>query len=159
MGRPKKVDSASIKNDFITSSCTLGELANRNNVSYSLVTKLASKGKWFEKRDTERKRIAEETGRNFPKLPATAQQHLDRSLITGDQIHHLLKEAAAAIRVGDIRSLKTLVDAWSSWDNQMRKTHKLDEQNTKPQINVALLASLPDTPSYIDAIPPLKGPR
>ena len=43
MGRPKTVDSESIKNDFITSSCTLGELANRNNVSYSLVTKLASK--------------------------------------------------------------------------------------------------------------------
>ena len=55
-----------------------------------------------------------------------------------------------SIKVGDIRSLKTLVDAWSSWDNQMRKAHRVDEEKTEPLINIQLLASLPDEPNYID---------
>jgi hypothetical protein len=55
-----------------------------------------------------------------------------------------------SINVGGIRALKTLVDAWSSWDNQMRKAHRLDEEKSEPLINIQLLASLPDEPNYID---------
>ncbi|MDB4663681.1 hypothetical protein OAE74_01700, partial [Verrucomicrobia bacterium] len=122
-------------------------------------TKLASSENWEDGRQEQRLQSAKAGKSNLPAPSCTARQHVDRSLLAGDQIHQLLKEAAAAIRAGDIRSLKTLVDAWASWDNQMRKTHKLDEQNTKPQINVALLSSLPDTPSYINATPPSRAPH
>ena len=73
---------------------------------------------------------------------SSPQQHIDRSVGIGDQIHQLIREATAAIKVGDIRSLKALVDAWSSWDNQMRKAHKLDEQSSDPVVNIAVLSSL-----------------
>ena len=54
----------------------------------------------------------------------------------------MIREATAAIKVVDIRSLKTLVDAWSSWDNQMRKAHNLDVQSGESVVNIALLSSL-----------------
>ena len=76
-------------------------------------------------------------------------QHIDHSIDTGNQLHQLIQRAANSIKVGDIRALKTLVDAWSSWDNQMRKTHRLDEEKSESLINIQLLASLLDEPKYI----------
>jgi len=81
---------------------------------------------------------------------SVSTQHIDRSIDTGNQLHQLIQRAANSIKVGDIRALKTLVDAWSSWDNQMRKAHRLDEEMSEPHINIQLLASLPDEPNYID---------
>ena len=69
-----------------------------------------------------------------------------RSLFAGEQIHQLLRETTQAVDVGDFRSLKTLVDAWSGWSNKMRKNHRLDEEsvNGPPVVNIALLSALPD---------------
>jgi hypothetical protein len=142
MGRQRLFDAEKLKADFVTSTCTLRELASRNNASYSFVTKLASSEKWSEQRDKHREASVKLAVEVVP--PATSpKQHIDRSLLTGDQIHQLLREAMAAIKVGDIRSLKTLVDAWSSWDNQMRKTHRIDEQSSNvPVVNIHLLSAL-----------------
>ena len=79
-----------------------------------------------------------------------AKQHVDCSINTGKNLHQLIIDATESVKVGDIRALKTLVDAWSSWDNQMCKTHRLDEEKSESLINIQLLASLPDEPKYID---------
>ena len=112
------------------------------------------------KQTTEQAKLDKET-RGIPKErfsggyrvrspKSVATQHNDRSIVTANQLHRLIKEAMTSIKVGDIRVLKTLVDAWSSWDNQMRKAHRVDEEKSEPLINIQLLASLPDEPNYID---------
>ena len=148
MRRPRVFDESVLKEDFLSSSCTLKELASRHNASYSLISKLASTQNWTKKREDYRKTIARShIGVCHPESVAT--QHIDRSIDTGNQLHQLIQRAANSIKVGDIRALKTLVDAWSSWDNQMRKTHRLDEEKSESPINIQLLASLPDEPKYI----------
>ena len=146
--RPRVFDESVLKEDFLSSSCTLKELASRHNASYSLISKLASTQDWTKQREEYRKTIARSRiGVVQPK--SVAKQHIDRSLDTGNQLHQLIQQASNSIKVGDIRALKTLVDAWSSWDNQMRKTHRLDEEKSESLINIQLLASLPDEPKYI----------
>ena len=149
MPRPRLFDESALREDFLSSSCTLKELASRHNASYSLVSKLASRQNWTKKREEYRK-TAFRADIAFAHPESVATQHIDRSIVTGNQLHRLIKEAMTSIKVGDIRALKTLVDAWSSWDNQMRKAHRLNEEKSEPLINIQLLASLPDEPNYID---------
>ena len=149
MARPRVFNESVLRKDFLTSSCTLKELASRHNASYSLVSKLASTQKWAEKREEHRKTTARATIGDV-QSESVATQHIDRSIGTGNQLHQLIQEATTSIKVGDIRALKTLVDAWSSWDNQMRKAHRVDDEKSEPLINIQLLASLPDEPNYID---------
>ncbi len=149
MARPRVFDESVLREDFLSSSCTLKELASRHNASYSLVSKLASTQNWAKKREEYRKTVSRaDIAVGHPEFVAT--QHIDRSIVTGNQLHLLIKEAMNSIKVGDISALKTLVNAWSSWDNQMRKAHRLDEEKSAPLINIQLLASLPDEPNYID---------
>ena len=148
MPRPRIFDQSVLREDFLSSSCTLKELASRHNASYSLVSKLASTQNWTKKREEHRKTTARATIGGV-QSESVATQHIDRSIGTGNQLHQLIQEATNSIKVGDIRALKTLVDAWSSWDNQMRKTHRLDEEKSESLINIQLLASLPDEPKYI----------
>ena len=141
MPRPRLFDESALREDFLSSSCTLKELASRHNASYSLISKLASIQNWTKKREEYRKTSAQShIGVCHPGSVAT--QHIDRSIDTGNQLHQLIQEATNSIKVGDIRALKTLVDAWSSWDNQMRKAHKLDEQSGEPVVNIAVLSAL-----------------
>ena len=141
MPRPRVFDEDKLKEDFLTSTCTLKELATRHNASYSLVSKHASSQNWTKQREEHRKATARDSV-EMMESACSPQQHIDRSVGTGDQIHQLIREATTAIKAGDIRSLKTLVDAWSSWDSQMRKAHKLDEQSGDPVVNIAVLSSL-----------------
>ena len=148
MPRPRVFDESALREDFLSSSCTLKELASRHNASYSLVSKLASRQNWTKEREKYRK-IVSRTNIDVIQSGSTAKQHVDSSIDTGKHLHQLIREATESIKVGDIRALKTLVDAWSSWDNQMRKTHRLDEEKSESLINIQLLASLPDEPKYI----------
>jgi len=148
MARPRLFDESALREDLLSSSCTLKELASRHNASYSLASKLASRQNWTNKREEYRK-TAFRADIAFAHPESVATQHNDRSIVTGNQLHRLIKEAMTSIKVGDIRALKTLVDAWSSWDNQMRKTHRLDDEKSEFLINIQLLASLPDEPKYI----------
>ena len=150
MPRPRVFDESVLRKEFLSSSCTLKELASRHNASYSLVSKLASRQNWTKEREDYRKTSIKNSVAIVEPV-SSPQLHIDRSVCTGDQIHQLIREATAAIKVGDIRSLKTLVDAWSSWDNQMRKAHRLDQIKGEPLFNIQLLASLPDEPTYIDS--------
>ena len=148
MPRPRAFDESVLRKDFLSSSCTLQELASRHNASYSLVSKLASNQNWTKQREDYRKTPIQNILANVEPV-SSPQLHIDRSVCTGDQLHQLIQEATTSIKVGDIRALKTLVDAWSSWDNQMRKAHRLDEGKSESLINIQLLTSLPDEPNYI----------
>ena len=149
MARPRLFEESALREDFLSSSCTLKELASRHNASYSLVSKLASRQNWTKEREKYRK-TASRTNNDVTQSGSSAKQHVDRSIDTGKHLHQLITEATESVKVGDIRALKTLVDAWSSWDNQMRKAHRVDEEKSEPLINIQLLASLPDEPNYID---------
>ena len=148
MSRPRLFDESALREDFLSSSCTLKELASRHNASYSLVSKLASRQNWTKEREDYRK-TSIKNSLAIVEPVSSPQLHIDRSIGTGNQLHQLIQEATNSIKVGDIRALKTLVDAWSSWDNQMRKTDRLDEEKSESLINIQLLASLPDEPNYI----------
>ena len=148
MLRPRLFDESALREDFLSSSCTLKELASRHSASCSLVSKLASRQNWTKEREKYRKASAREKF-DITQSGSLSKQHVDRSIDTGQHLHQLIREATESIKVGDIRALKTLVDAWSSWDNQMRKTHRLDEEKSESLINIQLLASLPDEPKYI----------
>ena len=54
MPRPGLFDESALREDFLSSSCTLKELASRHNASYSLVSKLASRQNWTKKREEYR---------------------------------------------------------------------------------------------------------
>jgi hypothetical protein len=157
MGRPKIFDTAKIREDFINGFSSLLALAQESGVSYSYLSKLASSERWAAKRRERRMSVAEERAasrvgklaRQTPRDPATTKspkEHVGRSLYTGERIHQLLSETTEAVAAGDVRALKTLVDAWAGWDNQMRKNHRLDDEAaiSTPVVNIALLSALPD---------------
>ena len=152
MGRPKKFDTEKIREEYISGFMSLRKIADNSEVSYSYISKLASKEKWSKLR-RQRVRNKSKKIRAEAKLQThdsqrknSSNDHIERSLFAGEQIHQLLRETTQAVDVGDVRSLKTLVDAWSGWDNQMRKNHRLDEEgaNGPPVVNIALLSALPD---------------
>ena len=157
MGRPRVFDTAKIREDFINGFCSLRALANDSGVSYSYLSKLASSERWAAKRRERRVSAAEERAASrvgelarkslgAPVATKSPKDHVGRSLYTGERIHQLLSDTTEAVAAGDVRALKTLVDAWSGWDNQMRKNHRLDEEaaSSTPVVNIALLSALPD---------------
>ncbi len=157
MGRPKIFDTERIREDFINGFCSLRALAKDSGVSYSYISKLASSERWSAKRRERRMSVAEERAASRvgelalqtlrdPVVAKSPKEHVGRSLYTGERIHQLLSDTTEAVAAGDVRALKTLVDAWSGWDNQMRKNHRLDEEgaNSAPVVNIALLSALPD---------------
>jgi hypothetical protein len=46
----------------------------------------------------------------------------------------------------DVRQLKTAIEAWSTWDKQMRTNHQIEDKDAqKPLVNIAVMAALPRT--------------
>jgi hypothetical protein len=152
VGRPKVFDTEKIREDFINGHSSLRALAGKYRVSYSHVSKLASRDGWTARRKEKRLEIAKAAaGRRandggLAGATLSATEHVGRSLGTGERIHQLLSDATAGVGAGDTRTLKTLVDAWANWDNQMRKNHRLDDEAaiSAPVVNIALLSTLPD---------------
>ncbi len=65
-------------------------------------------------------------------------------LQVGEQLHVLLQQALAAVEAQDVRQLKTAIEAWSTWDKQMRTNHHLeDEKSQKPLVDIRVMAALP----------------
>ena len=83
--------------------------------------------------------------RKLAKLKAlTAEEHVSRSLQVGEQLHVLLQQALAAVEAGDVRQIKTAIDAWAGWDKQMRANHRIEDAETqKPLIDINVMAALP----------------
>ena len=74
----------------------------------------------------------------------TAEEHVSRSLQVGEQLHVLLRQALAAVEAQDVRQLKTAVEAWSTWDKQMRQNHGVEDKETeRPMIDINVMAALP----------------
>ena len=79
MPRPRVFDEDKLKEDFLTSTCTLKELATRHNASYSLVSKYASSQNWQRQREEHRKAAARGSV-EIVEPASSPQQHIDRSV-------------------------------------------------------------------------------
>jgi len=156
MPRKPKYDREKIKSDFMQSGCTLKELAKRHSCTYRFVAELSSKEKWFEQRDSLQREAREAAttailkeidNRNGGAVSAavakTAEQVLERSKNTGDRLYDLYHGAVFAMREGDLKTMKTAVEAWVTLDNQIRKIHRIDDNEEKPLVNISVMAALP----------------
>ena len=79
MPGPRLFDECALREDFLSSSCTLKELASRHNASYNLVTKHASSQNWTKHREEHRKATARDSV-EIVEPAGSPQQHIDRSV-------------------------------------------------------------------------------
>ena len=145
-----------MRREFLTTTTTLRDLAQKHGCSYRYVSGLSSTEKWYpQRRELQRQqeaaatdalveRVAERSA-ELAKLKAlTAEEHVSRSLQVGEQLHVLLQQALAAVEAGDVRQIKTAIDAWAGWDKQMRTNHQIeDKEAQKPLIDINVMAALP----------------
>lgn len=156
MPRKPKYDREKIKSDFMQSGCSLKELAKRHNTTYRFVAELSSKEKWFEQRDTMQREAREAATSAILKeiedknggavnaaVAKTADQVLERSKGTGDRLYTLFQGAVTALQEGDLKTMRTAIDAWVTLDNQLRKIHRIDDNEEKPLVNISVMAALP----------------
>ena len=153
MAARKQFDVARMRREFLNSDITLRELAQQHGCSYRYVSGLSSQERWYPQRRelqaqqesavTEAlvERVAARSA-ELAKLKAlTAEEHVGRSLQVGEQLHVLLQQALAA---QDVRQLKTAIEAWSTWDKQMRANHQIESEKVeKPLIDINVMAALP----------------
>lgn len=156
MAEKQRFDVARMRREFLSSNITLRALAERHGCSYRYVSGLSSKERWYPQRrelqaqqeaavtDALVERVAARSA-ELAKLKAlTAEEHVSRSLQVGEQLHALLQQALAALEAQDVRQLKTAIEAWSTWDKQMRTNHHLeDEKSQKPLVDIRVMAALP----------------
>ena len=145
-----------MRREFMQSNVTLRELAKRHGASYRHVSGLSAKERWYPQRaqlqqqaeqvanEALMKRVTEKSTELAQIKALTAEQHVERSLQTGEQLHQLLRQGLAALQSGDIRALKTAIDSWSTWDKTMRSNHQIEDKGVeKPLVNIAVMAALP----------------
>ena len=145
-----------MRREFLTTTTTLRALAQKHGCSYRYVSGLSSTEKWYPKRrelqrqqevaatDALVERVAERSGQLAKLKALTAEEHVSRSLQVGEQLHVLLQQALAAVEAGDVRQIKTAIDAWAGWDKQMRTNHQIEDKETqKPLIDINVMAALP----------------
>lgn len=168
MPRKQKYDRPKIKADFMQSGCTLKELSKRHSTTYRFVAELSSKEKWFEQRDNIQRDAREaatsalmreidaQSGTVAKIATKTAEQQVSRSMQTGDRLYTLFQAAVTAMQQGNLKDMRTAIDAWVQLDNQMRKIHRIDDNEERPLVNISVLAALPDNPP--DKLVQLVGP-
>ena len=88
-----------MRREFLNSNITLRESSRQHSCSYRYVSGLSSEEKWYPKR-RELKRQQEEA------------------------VTDALVERVAA-RSSELAKLKAAIDAWATWDKQMRQNHGL----------------------------------
>ena len=157
MGRAKQFDVARMRRDFLSSNVTLRTLAKKHGCSYRYISGLSSQEKWYPQRRELKaqqesamsealvERVAERSAELAQLKVATTEQHIQRSLQTGEHLNALLQQGLAALQSQDSRALKATIESWVTLDNQMRKIHKVDTTHEKPLINIAVMAALPRT--------------
>ncbi len=155
MAAKKRFDTAKMRRRFLNSRTSLRKLAEEFGCSYRLVSGLSSKEGWFAKRqeleDQQEAaatqaladRVASKSAELAELKAVTVEQHVQRSLQTGEQLHMLLQQGLSALEAQDTRALKATIESWVTLDNQMRKIHKVDEASSKPLININVMAALP----------------
>tara|TARA_Y100001934_G_C11702511_1_gene472967 strand:- start:38 stop:544 length:507 start_codon:yes stop_codon:yes gene_type:complete len=145
-----------MRREFLNSNITLRELAKQHGCSYRYVSGLSSQERWYPQRRelkaqqenaaTEAlvERVATRSAELAQLKAMTAEEHVGRSLQVGEQLNMLLQQALAAVEAQDVRQLKTAIEAWSTWDRQMRANHRLeDKEAQKPLIDINVMAALP----------------
>ena len=156
MGRAKQFDVARMRRDFLSSNVTLRTLAKKHGCSYRYISGLSSQEKWYPQRRelkaqqesavTEAlvERVAQRSAELAELKVATAQEHVARSLQTGERLHALLLEGLTAVEKGDARQIKTVIEAWAVWDKQMRQGYQIeDKQQERPLVDINVMAALP----------------
>ena len=156
MGAKKQFDVPRMRREFLNSDITLRELAERHGCSYRYVSGLSSRERWYpQRRDLKAQqenaatealveRVAKRSAELAQLKAMTAEEHVGRSLQVGEQLHVLLQQALAAVQAQDVRQLKTAIEAWSTWDKQMRTNHQIeDKEAQKPLIDINVMAALP----------------
>jgi hypothetical protein len=156
MAAKQRFDVPRMRRDFLNSDITLRELAKRNGCSYRYVSGLSSQERWYPQRRelkaqqesavTEAlvERVAARSSELAQLKALTAEEHVGRSLQVGEQLHVLLQQALAALEAQDVRQLKTAIEAWSTWDKQMRANHQIESEKVeKPLIDINVMAALP----------------
>ena len=71
------------------------------------------------------------------------EQHMARSMQTGDKLYTLFQAAVQAMTQGNMREMRSAIDAWVTLDNQMRKIHNIEDKAEKPLVNINVMAALP----------------
>ena len=152
-----------MRREFLNSDITLRQLAERHGCSYRYVSGLSSQERWYPRRrelEAEKEnamnealiaKVAERSSELAELKVVSAEQHIQRSLQTGEQLNTLLQQGLAALQAQDSRALKATIEAWVTLDNQMRKIHKVDEASSKPLININVMAALPRTRTTAEA--------
>ena len=156
MAARKRFDVAAMRRQFLSSDVTLRDLAKQHGCSYRYVSGLSSQERWYPQRRelkaqqenaaTEAlvERVATRSAELAQLKAMTAEEHVGRSLQVGEQLHLLLRQALAAVEAQDVRQLKTAIEAWSTWDKQMRTNHQIeDKEAQKPLIDINVMAALP----------------
>ena len=156
MGAKKQFDVPRMRRQFLSSDVTLRDLAKQHGYSYRYVSGLSSQERWYPQRRelkaqqenaaTEAlvERVATRSAELAQLKAMTAEEHVGRSLQVGEQLNMLLQQALAAVEAQDVRQLKTAIEAWSTWDRQMRANHRLeDKEAQKPLIDINVMAALP----------------
>ena len=155
MANRKKYDWDKLHSEFTRSNISLRDLAKKHDVRYSYLAQKSSKEKWFEQRDAvqaqareavaeELVRQAEDQNSQLSKIVCKdGEQHMKRSVQTGDKLYTLFEAAVTAMTQGNLREMRTAIDAWVVLDNQMRKIHNIDEKADKPLVNINVLGALP----------------
>ena len=155
MANKKKYDWEALHGEFTRSNISLRDLAKKHDVRYSYLAQVSSKEKWFEQRDAiqsqAREAVAEEIAKQaddqnsqLSKIVCKdGEQHMKRSLQTGDKLYTLFQAAVTAMTQGNMREMRSAIDAWVTLDNQMRKIHNIEDKSEKPLVNISVLAALP----------------
>ena len=155
MANKKKYDWEALHGEFTRSNISLRDLAKKHDVRYSYLAQVSSKEKWFEQRDAiqsqAREAVAEEIAKQaddqnsqLSKIVCKdGEQHMKRSLQTGDKLYTLFQAAVTAMTQGNMREMRAAIDAWVTLDNQMRKIHNIEDKSEKPLVNISVLAALP----------------
>ena len=155
MANKKKYDWEALHGEFTRSNISLRDLAKKHDVRYSYLAQVSSKEKWFEQRDAiqsqAREAVAEEIAKQaddqnsqLSKIVCKdGEQHMKRSLQTGEKLYTLFQAAVTAMTQGNMREMRAAIDAWVTLDNQMRKIHNIEDKSEKPLVNISVLAALP----------------
>ena len=155
MAKRKKYDWDEIHSEFTRSNVSLRDIAKKHGMSYAYLAKRSSKENWFQQRErvqsearevvaAEITKQAEKQNSELSKIVTkTGEEHVKRSLETGDKLYTLFQAAVTAMSQGNLREMRGAIEAWVTLDNQMRKIHKVDEASNKPLININVLSALP----------------
>ena len=150
-----------IQDDFIRSDCTLRTISDRHGVNYHYLSSKASKQGWHQMRvkfqSEARQAVTDQLAAELESqnkmagqiIVKDAEAQVKRSMQTGDRLYELFHVAVRAMSNGDLRTMRQAIDAWVTLDSHMRKVHNIDDNASKPVVNIAVLSALPDKPREV----------